>query len=109
MKASFPVLIERRTLPRAPCEVTTILYVGTEFWETTAHDICAGGLGVLWDRAVDLDTRLTVELFNPRGQFWHRKRLRIVHATPQDGNLWRLGSVFVQEFTPEELQALLDT
>jgi hypothetical protein len=106
MAPSLSVSLERRLQPRAACEIATLLYLGTDIWETTAQNICAGGFGLTWDRALDPDLRLTAELYNPREGFWHRKRIRIVHATPQ-GNLWTLGTVFIQGFTPEQLRALL--
>lgn len=103
----MPALAERRSLPRAPCNLSLLLYMGSDIWEATAHNISARGMALAWDRVVEPDTRLTAELFNPLDQFWHRKRLRVVHATPQGKDLWTLGGIFVQEFTGEELRALL--
>ncbi len=107
MRSPVAVGTERRLSPRAPCELPVLLYIGTDICEVTAHNICTRGIAVAWDRTVDPDTRLTAELLNPRDHFWHRKRLRIVHVTPCGPNLWTLGSLFVQEFTDEELRALL--
>lgn len=107
MVSCTPLLSERRLQPRAPCNLALLLYLGSDIWEATAHNICTRGLALAWDQAVEPDTRLTAEVLNPLDHFWHRKRLRIVHVTPQGENLWILGGIFVQEFTAEELEALL--
>lgn len=111
MTYSSPITVEaseRRGLSRAHFQGEVVLLGRNGIWTVMARDISTRGLGVVLDREPDPSTRLVVELFNRIGNFWHRKGLQVVHTTRQGANCWLLGSLFVQEFTGEELRALLD-
>jgi hypothetical protein len=98
---------ERRAAARTPFEAEAVFYVGTEIWKAPCQNICPHGLGILLDRPPDPKTPIVVELRNRVENYWHRKHLRVVHATPRGDNTWIVGSMFVQELSDDELRALL--
>lgn len=103
----FPTTAERRALTRCHWEAPVVLVLKNGIWTARLHDISTRGLGVLVTQELSAQSRLMVELFNPRANFWHRKALEVVHATPHGSDGWLLGSLFLQEFTADELHALL--
>jgi hypothetical protein len=98
---------DRRTLSRSQYGGETVFFLRNGIWTARPRDITRRGIGVVLHREVGPRARLVVELFNKVGNFWHRKGLEVVHATPQDDDTWLVGSVFVQEFSEEEMHALL--
>jgi hypothetical protein len=98
---------DRRTESRASYPREAILCLDHGLWRVSLRDISARGLGVLLPRELAPASRLIIELFSTTGQFWHRKSVEVVHVTDFDGATWLVGSIFRQEFSAEELRALI--
>jgi hypothetical protein len=101
------ITTERRSLPRIELATPAVVCLKSGIWTTTSRDITCRGLGIVLPYQIGAHSRLVVELYNKVGQFWFRKGLEIIHVTPRDTHTWLVGSVFVQEFSAEELQALV--
>lgn len=99
--------MDRRSLTRSLYAGQAVLLARSGVWTVTARDISTRGFGVVLDRELDPQARLVVELFNRLGNFWYRKGVQVIHATPHEGNTWLVGGIFVQEFSDEDLHALL--
>jgi hypothetical protein len=98
---------DRRVQARAAFPREAVVCVNNGMWRVPLRDISLRGLGVLLPRELAPASRLVVELFNKAGHFWHRKSLDVVHSTRSDHGMWLVGSIFRQEFSVEELRALL--
>lgn len=105
-------LSERRTQARLPFvdpgSLSVLTALGQDLWRAPVRNISIGGIGMVLDRRVDPGTLLAIELLNQAQQFWHLKLLRVIHATPQDGKNWLIGSAFLKGFSDGEFQALFE-
>jgi hypothetical protein len=112
MSDGLSAAMERRIWTRRPCMASDLLPVvasfGQEHWQAPVRDISTAGMGILLDHRVDPGSVLAIELLNKFHQFWHLKLLRVIHATPQDGHGWLVGSAFLKSFTDDEFQALFE-
>jgi hypothetical protein len=105
-------LPERRIKARRACaqldQVSAVASLGQEHWQAPVRNISATGVGMLLDHRLDPGCLLGIELLNRYQQFWHLKLLRVIHATPQDGHRWLVGSAFLKGFTDDEFRALFE-
>jgi hypothetical protein len=101
------VRVERRTLVREASSGRAVLCLKNGVVLATLRDISTRGLGVVLSCEPETPSHLVVELFDKTGHFWHRKGVQVIHVTPRGDGTWLMGSVFLQEFTPEEVQAIL--
>ncbi|MBY0525268.1 MAG: PilZ domain-containing protein [Gemmataceae bacterium] len=106
------IATERRARPRRTCVDPLLLpvkaSVGNDLCSAPVRDISVGGIGIVFDRRVDLGTLVAIEVLNKRQNFWHLKLLRVVHVTPQGAESWIIGSAFLKQFTDDEFQELID-
>jgi c-di-GMP-binding flagellar brake protein YcgR len=103
---------ERRHKARRSClesePVSVLASLGEQHWQAPVRDISPTGIGMLLDQQLDPGALVAIELLNKQQQFWHLKLLRVVHATPHDGERWLVGSEFLKQFTDAEFGALFE-
>jgi hypothetical protein len=88
--------------------VPVTAFVGHEVWQPAIHDISPAGIGIVLSESVEPGTLVTVALLNQPANFWHMKVMRVVHATAQNNGTWLVGNRFLQVFSQEQLDALLN-
>lgn len=98
---------EYRTKPRYLCNWPTPCRLKSELGTATVRDLSTGGIRLEVARPIEPDYPLDVELYNRAGNYWHVKPLRVVHATPAGEDHWVVGSAFMRELSPDQLQQVL--
>jgi hypothetical protein len=105
--------VECRIWPRfdcdmpASCQPLASRTSSDAMWSATVRNISVGGIGLVVDRRFERGTSLFIECqaegTESRGPFM----ARVVHATPQAGEMWLIGCAFIRQLNAEELQEFL--
>jgi hypothetical protein len=104
--------VERRTAPRYRCTLEGYYRPLDDessglWWLATVVDISVKGVGLILTRKLKPDTLLSIELENTTTHFRRTLLARVVHATAQPDNGWRVGCAFAKPLSEDDLQALL--
>lgn len=71
------------------------------------RDLSAAGASLIVDERVEPGALLTIELFNPTGQFWHRKAIHVLQVEAQPDGTWLVYGTFARPLRREQLHDLL--
>ena len=69
------------------------------------HNLSETGIGLNIEHRLEAETPLVVCLKSSRGSY--RLNARVIHATPQADETWRVGCQLIDKLTPEMLDDLL--
>jgi len=104
---------DRRDLERHPRHLEVSCRLANNFtgarWPAVVQDVSAGGVGLLSDRAVEVNTLIEVTWPQPIKGVPSSVPVRVARTTAQAGGYWSLGCQFAPELTAAQMQSLLDT
>jgi hypothetical protein len=102
---------DKRSHVRLPCHIAVVPHLaagsaGHEHWNSVAHDLAPGGIGLLLPERLELGSRLALEIPAQGGsRVWE---VRVVHARLQADGRWLHGCASAQELSSEDmLEAVL--
>lgn len=76
-------------------------------WAGTTRNISMGGIGVLLERSFDSGSVLALEVDGPPGLPSWKLEGKVIHATPQDPEVWLIGLEFSKPLGEADLQTFL--
>lgn len=98
---------ECRSQCRYRCNWETPYRLNMEIGTARVRDLSTGGIRLELSHQVEMETPMSVELFNKAGNYWHVKQIRLVHAEPASEQRWVVGSEFLRELSPNQLREVL--
>src|SRR5262249_11371350 len=100
---------ERRSANRFPSDRATscLPALGPDglSWPARVHDISAYGIGLVLERRLEPNTRLTIDLEQTTRGLVRSVLARVVHVTQHDGGGWLVGCALTTELSNNDLEA----
>jgi hypothetical protein len=102
---------ERRRSQRFPCTLDTscrlVAAVVGDPHILRVRNISAGGISLIFDKPVEPETMLYVELLNRPRSFLCMIRMRVLYCVEHPQGAFIVGAHFIPELSPEQMDGLL--
>jgi hypothetical protein len=107
-----PLVEDRRSAQRYPCEVQTTGHTlgpyGNVTWVAQITDISATGIGLQFRSRVKLGSVLVITLQSASQAMSRPLPVRVMRVTQLDDQTWHLGCAFIRKLKEEDLLGFLD-
>jgi hypothetical protein len=81
--------------------------VGPNLWAASILNLSAAGIAFTSTQPYPRGFLTSIELLDRERRIWRKKQLRVAYCAPHELQRWKVGGLFVQPFTPAELELLL--